>query len=303
MKSINAIKMSLVVISVFFLTAGIAGNGKAELSPSLDVSPVRIAFDGNGNLLVSDYTYGQILTVAPDTLDITSEFYIDGRPLGVAWANGMVYVGNSTTGQVEVYSPAGVEQFVLGQVTTPLDIAVGNGHVYVVDGFDRVVKIFTLDGSFVGTIPQNGYDSEMLANPTGITVDEASQRIYVSDYGDLGLAGSPIDPRIQVFGIDGTPAYSINSRIKTRYRFTMPQGLTVNDSNQLYVIDSLTGRILVYDAATGKLLRRMKRTGQIRRFKMKMPLDLVIDPFTHDIFVTNSRMASIKVFAGAGVIK
>jgi DNA-binding beta-propeller fold protein YncE len=300
MKSINVVKISLVIILVFLLSAGGAGSGKAEPGSTLDISPVRLAFDGNGDLLVSDYTYGRILTVAPDTLDIIGEFDINGRPLGVAWTNDFVYVGNSTTGMVEVYNTAGVEQFVLGTVLTPLDMAVGSGNVYVVDGSARLVKIFTQDGTFVGTIPENGYDPDILANPTAITVDTDTRRIYVSDYGDLGNAGSPISPRIQVFGFDGSLSLTINAGTSDRYRFTMPQGLTLNGNNKLFVIDSLTGKIFVYNATTGTLLRKIRRTGRGGRSIMKLPLDLVIDPSTQDVFVTNNRMASIKVFAGAG---
>jgi DNA-binding beta-propeller fold protein YncE len=241
--------------------------------------------------------------VAPDTLDIIGEFDINGRPLGVAWANDFVYVSNSTTGMVEVYNTAGVEQFVLGAVATPLDMAVGSGNVYVVDGSDRLVKIFTQDGTFVGTIPENGYDRDILANPTAITVDAVNRQIYVSDYGDLGNAGSPISPRVQVFDYDGLFSSTINAGTGNTYRFTMPQGLTINGNNQLFVVDSFSGRILIYDAATGALLRKMKRTGRVGKSRMRLPLDLVIAPSTRDVFVTNNRMASIKVFAGAGGVR
>ena len=43
----------------------------------------------------------------------------------------------------------------------------------------------------------------------------------------------------------------------------------------------------------------MKGTGIDKGpFAMKMPLDLVIDSTTNDVFVTNNMMASIKVFSG-----
>lgn len=302
------VKISLAIVSVFFLAALQVNNGKAEMLASLDTSPVRIVLDGNGDLLVTDYTYGQVLTVAPDTLDIIGEFNVNGRPLGIAWGNDLIYVGNSSTGQVEAYNTAGEEQFVLGYgnypIEMPLDIAVGNGNVYVVDGWDKVVKVFTQDGTFIESIPENGFDPDVLVNPTAIAVDDTSQRIYVSDFGDLGNTTDPIDPRIQIFNFEGELVSSINSKIIDKYQFTTPQGLTVNRNSQLFVIDSLTGKIFIYDAATGTLLRKMRRTGKRSgRFGMKLPLDLVIDPYTNDVFVTNNRMANIRVFSGAGDIQ
>ena len=306
-KKIDNFKKTLIITAICTIASIAASNGNTEVTSTLEASPARIAFNGDGLLLVTDYTFGQVLTVAPDTLDIIDEININGRPLGIAWANDLVYVGNSTTGQVEVFNGAGQEQFVLGYgnypIETPQDIAIGNDNVYVVDGSDNVVKIFNLDGTFVSTIPENGFDQNILANPTAITVDEINQQIYVSDFGDLGIARA-IDPRIQVFGFDGTLLYSINSGEANKYRFTMPQGLTLNDNNELYMIDSLTGEIHIFDALNGMLISKVKGSGiNAGTFAMQMPLDLVIDKTTNNVFVTDNMLASINVFEGAGEIK
>jgi DNA-binding beta-propeller fold protein YncE len=306
MMKTDVFKKTLIAAIICTMATSFASIGKAEVPSSLGVSPARIAFNGNGDLLVTDYFSGRVLTVAHDTLNVIDEINVNGRPLGVAWVNDLVYVGNSTTGQVEVYNVAGQEQFILGYgnhpIETPQDIAIGNGNVYVVDGTENVVKIFSQDGIFVGTIPENGHDQLILANPTAIALDDINQQIYVSDYGDLGNA-FVIDPRIQVFGFDGNLLYSINSGDTNKYRFTMPQGLTVNGNNQLYVTDSLTGEIHIFDATNGTLQSKVKGSGiDAGVFMMKMPLDLVIDNLTNDVFVTNNMMASVKVFEGAGGI-
>lgn len=306
MKKIDNFTKSLTI--AFFCTVATltAGACFATVPSTLDASPARIAFNGNGDLLVTDYTFGQVLTVAPDTLDIISEININGRPLGVAWTNDLVYVGNSTTGQVEVFNTAGQELFVLGHgnypIETPQDIAIGNDNVYVVDGSENVVKIFNQDGTYISSIPANGYDENILANPTAITVDNSNQQVFVSDFGDLGRTKA-IAPRIQVFDFEGTLLYTINSGDTNKYRFTMPQGLTVNGNNELYVIDSLSGEIHIFDTLNGTLLSKVKGSGiAAGAFMMQMPLDLVIDDTTKDVFVTNNLMASIKVFEGAGGI-
>lgn len=304
MKHLATLKSYLAVAAACILAALPAATGMAQVTSTLNISPVRIAINGSGDLLVSDYIYGQVLTVAPDTLDIIGELNINGRPLGVAWADGFTYVGNSSTGQVEVYDIFGQEQFTLGFGTIPAgmpqDIAIAAGNAYVVDSKAGVVRIFTLNGLFQGTIPQNGYDQTILANPTAIAVDEINQKIYVSDYGDLGKARIN-SPRIQVFNLDGSPAYTIQSGTTGKYRFTMPQGLTVDSGGRLFVIDALSAEIQVYDTTDGALLNKVKGSGiKEGPYAMQLPLDLVIDDTTNDLYVTNNRLASIKVFAGAG---
>lgn len=280
------------------LAALVATSGLVQATQTFDTSPVRIAFNGNGDLLVSDYSYGQVLTLDPVSLDIIDELTVNGRPLGVAWANGLTYVGNSSSQQVEVYNAYGQEVYTLGfgtvTISAPQDIAIGNNEIYVVDGGAKVVQVFDQDGTSAGTIPQAGYDKNILANPTAITVDEVTGKIYVSDYGDLG-AGD-VAPRIQVFKADGTFAYTINSGSANKFRFTMPQGLTVNN-NKLYAIDTNTSEIHVFDATNGTLLSKVKGSGITSGVNaMKLPLDLVIDNTTNKMFVTNSKMASISVF-------
>lgn len=306
MKKITIKNKLFVVVTTCIMLSLLASFSMAELSTDLDASPARIALNGNGELLVTDYAYGQVLTVAPDTLDIINTIDINGRPLGIAYANEFIYVGNSTTGQVEVYNSYGQEQFVLGfgnyPIHKPQDMAIGNGNVYVVDGTEEVVKVFDQDGTFINTIPGTGYDQKILANPTAIAVDEINQQIYVSDYGDLGTIPG-IEPRIQVFDFTGSLVYTINSGSSSKFRFTMPQGLYINGTHQLYVIDSLTGEIHIFNALNGNLLSKVKGSGIPEgQSASKMPLDLVIDNTTQNVFVTNNMMASIKVFPGAGEI-
>ena len=84
----------------------------------------------------------------------------------------------------------------------------------------------------------------------------------------------------------------------------MPQGLTLNDNNELYMIDSLTGEIHIFEALNGMLISKVKGSGiNAGTFAMQMPLDLVIDKTTNNVFVTDNMLASINVFEGAGEIK
>lgn len=295
-------KLLTTAFLLLLLVAVLNANCLAETTSSVHSTPTRIAFNDSGNLLVSDYTNGKIVTVNSDTMDIVGEFAMNGSPLGIAWADGLTYVGNAATRQVEAYNSFGQVQFVLGfgnvPVTAPQDIAINNDKIYVVDGGAKVVKIFGLDGIFINTLPESGFNNHILANPTAIAVDDVNNIIFVSDYGDhISL------PRIQAFNLDGSLAFTIQAGSVNKYRFSMPQGLAV-DKGLLYAVDAHSAEIHIFDSADGSLVGKVKGTGiKTGPNAMKLPLDLVIDGETDTIFVTNSRMAEIKVFTGTGGLR
>ena len=255
-----------------------------SMGSTLTTTPVRMAFDGSGNILVTDYTYGQVLTVTPDKLAVIHEININGRPLGVAWANGLIYVGNNTTKRVEVFNEYGQNIFDLGHGQhpdiCPQDIVITD-YVYVVDSNDNTIKVFDLDGTFVTTL-----GDKILTNPTAITVDDFDELIFISDYGDLG---KNINPSIKVLDKQGNLVYSIKAGKPNKFRFSMPQGLVVQNY-KLYMVDALSSEVHIFSTIDGRLLSKVKGSG----IDMRLPLDLLIKGDT--LYVTNSLDGSIKIF-------
>ncbi len=141
------------------LAAGIAHAQPASLPAGTTLlSPVRIAFMESGPLLATDYAGRSVCLLQRKSLKVLRCFSVEGKPLAVAWAKGLVYVGNETSGTVAVYNPAGKWRFDLGSekgsVGLPTDIAVDerNGRLFVLDGRERSIKVFGLDGSRLFTI-------------------------------------------------------------------------------------------------------------------------------------------------------
>ena len=256
-----------------------------SMASTLTTTPIRMAFDGDGNILVTDYTFGQVLTVTPDELNIISEININGRPLGVAWADGLIYVGNSTKKRVEVFNEYGQNIFDLGHgqysVDRPQDIAITD-NVYVVDGSSKDIKVFEKDGTYITTIGEG-----VLSNPTGIAV---SDRIFVSDYGDFVKKDYP---SIKVLDKSGNLLYIIKSGQPNKFRFSMPQGLALKE-DKLYLVDALTSEIHIFKAESGMLLGKVKGSG-IKEgiYGTKLPLDIIIN---EKIYVTDSLTASIRTY-------
>ncbi len=305
------LRIILLLAGVTFFSLGVTGlsqgKGAVEVKgrktgPHELYSPIRLAFGADGSLLVSDYRVGAIMTVDPKDRQVTRSFAVQGKPLGVAYAKGRIFVGNDSKACIEVYNRAGVKlkNFVFSQpVQKPTDIAVDEkqGYVFVVDAAQKKVKVFNLKGTFIRSFP--GLDPDNLVNPTGITVDPAAGEVFVSDYGDIT---NYIYPRIQIFDYNGNLLDTIKGK-KGMFgvRFSRPQGLAVDDSGHVFMVDCYSGEILVFDRYNGSTLKTMAGYGTDPG-QLRLPLDIVIDPSSKDIYVTNNRSAAIEIFKNGGVL-
>lgn len=262
-------------------------------------SPIRLTMTPEGNLLVSDYQLGMIVTVDHKSLNATRWFPVQGKPLGVAYARGHIYVGNASKKCVEVYAPGGKKLYQLnGEIKQPTDIAIDEkkGLVFVVDAEQKNVNVFNLKGGFILSFPAAANN---LVNPTGITLGPAAGEVFVSDYGDLKIS---VYPRIQIFDYSGSLLDTINGK-KGMFgvRFSRPQGLAVDDSGHVFMVDCYSGEIMIFDRYSGQTLKTMAGYGTDPG-QLRLPLDIVINPTSKDIYVTNNRAAAIEIFVKGGVL-
>ena len=272
-----------------FVSAETAGRSQVEL-----VSPTRIA-GGDGVLYVSDYRQKAVFVVNKTTLKPLRSFPINGAPLAVAWHRGRVYVGNESTGQVEVYNPAGKHLSDLGRpggaVMRPTDMAIDerSGSLFVVDSSDRTLKIFDLNGALTQTV-----SSPSLVNPTGIAVDPERREVYVSDYGDPALK---YPAPVQVFDYAGNLLRNFSGRTGG---FSRPQGMA-SDEEHVFLADALAGKVLILDRLTGAVVTTLGRFGS-GTGELMLPLDVLLDPMTRDVYVTNNRQGRIERFPEGGLL-
>lgn len=295
----------ILVVTVFsmqsavFAGSGAKGKGKNPGVQQLN-NPIRLALTPDGSILVSDYKLGMIVTVNGKDLKTTRFFPVEGRPLGVAYARGHIYVGNASKGCVEVYARGGKKLYQLnGVIEQPTDIAVDEteGCVFVVDGKEKRVKVFDLKGEFSRLIPGSNPDNEILSNPTGIAVDPANKEVFVSDYGDDNRY---IKPRIQIFDYNGDLVGTISGKLGMfGTRFSRPQGLAVDESGHVFMVDCYSGEIMAFDRYNGGLLKTLGGFGSAPG-QLQLPLDIVINPESKDIYVTNNRAAAIEIFKEGG---
>lgn len=280
------------------------GNDASGLdSNDVLLSPVRIAVGPDGQFLVSDHKARKIWILHRESLAVVRSIDVDGKPLGVAFAEGRIYVGNETLGAVEVYTPSGKRKAVMGlgeeRAGKPTDIAVDSEgrRLYVVDSRAKCVKVCHLDGEFLFTIPAVYPNASVLADPTGIAVDAARGELLVSDFGDGSYSARP---RIQIFKLDGTHAGQISGKSgMLGARFSRPQGLAVDPLGRVVMTDSLSCEVFILDRATGQTLDTLGGFG-LDPGQLRLPLDLVVDPDDGRILVTNNRSARIEVFPQGG---
>lgn len=303
---INAAYVTIIIffITIFFCCPStvLAGNTSNKKKPGVHQlhSPIRLTMTPDGSLLVSDYQLGMIVIVDSKTLKASRWFPVQGRPLGVAYARGLIYVGNTWKKCVEVYARGGEKLYQFnGMIKQPTDIAIDEKQalVFVVDGNQKKVKVFNLKGKFIRSFP--GSNPNNLVNPTGITLDPDAKEVFVSDYGDITKY---IYPRIQIFDYEGNFVYTIPGK-KGMFgvRFSRPQGLVVDEAGHVFMVDCYSGEIMVFDRYNGQTLKTMAGYGT-GPGKLRLPLDIVMNPSSKDIYVTNNRTATIEIFEKGGVL-
>lgn len=275
-------------------------------------SPIRIAFGPGGTLLVTDYDLKMVVLVDPATNQITGGFPVDGHPLGIAYARKKIYVGNETKACLSVFAEDGrwIEDIgggALGPLTTPTDLAVdlSTNRLFVLDFAAKAVKIIALNGAARGTIPAVTPDPFTLSTPTAIAWDPARLELLVSDFGGFAPDGSTINPRVQIFDAGGNllgtiSSYAGGGMMGGSYRFSRPQGVQADAQGQIILTDSYSGEVLIIDRATGSVLKTLGGFG-VDPGKMKLPLDLVMDDVSKDVFVTNNLLKRVEIFRQGGL--
>jgi DNA-binding beta-propeller fold protein YncE len=238
-------KLSSLPNSVSNMFEGGKGAGKGEFD-----SPIGIAVDPSGNILVADTNNGRI-----EKFSSTGAFLSIigmkgsghgqlGEPNGIAFDRaGNIYVAEvGSNHRVQKLAPDGT--FIaewkgpdLG-FYGPRRIAIGpDDSIYVVDqGHTRIVK-FSPDGHVLSSWGSKGSGDGQFNDPTSVAVDSTSGKVYVAD---------PINKRIQVFDQNG--------KFLTKWvvaEWAQPAGfedLAIDSkAGRLYASSAHTNAVLIFD--------------------------------------------------------
>jgi hypothetical protein len=208
--------------------------------------PVRVA-SADGVVYVSDNTGNQVLGSAGGTT--TTVLTGLDKPLGLAVAGDLLYVGNVGRKDVEVYS-LGQQKYLrslggAGAFQMPNSIAVASdGTVCVADSKQNVVQVFSASGAHMNTIGSQGAGNGQFNFPSAVAIDDT--RIVVGDQRNH---------RVQIFDRSGQFVSTFGSEVtggKSRDdykgKFTRVAGVALLGANIL-VLDSAHAYVQVLDGA------------------------------------------------------
>ncbi len=222
--------------------------------------PLGLATDSDCNLYVADGTAqhivvydqdGQFLRVIgnKDMFDRLTHVEVDpsGERVfavdtgGVGSLRHQVRVLNGETGEHMYYiARRGNED---GELNLPRDIALNtDGNLYIVDGGNFRVQVFTTYGEYVSQIGGIGVKTGQFSRPKSIDTDSAGN-VYVSDaaFGNF-----------QIFDTSGQLLLFVGDRSETLgpAKFMLPAGLAIDEDDRVYMVDQFFRKIDVFRPAS-----------------------------------------------------
>ena len=298
---------ALVTILIFTVFSSVPGG--SVLAQGF-VSPTRIATMPSGELLIADSKQQTLQIWDPQSTSPVRVIDAPGRPISVAFGWELFFVGNEITQSVDVLKyKKGKLKYILGgknfHIRRPSDIAldIEQGLIFVTDTATGRVLVFDKGGELLRTLPAAGQPP--LYRPTGLAVDPVRGEVLVSDFGD------PMDPEasVNIYDYDGIEKTRIDGSAGCgwfacagEYNFSRPQGLAVNSQGLIYLVDSVRGQVLVFDRDTTNGVAVIGEAGTGPQ-QLLLPLDLVIDGNTSDLYVTSNRNRRVEVFSGKGFLQ
>ena len=297
-------KHSLLAIIFLFILAGSAFASSTWLSSITGATndvPTRIAIDKEGNLYVTQPRTKNNLHVYNRHGKLIRTMYGLKGPIGVAVDNeNKIYIGNATTGSVEIYNFDLKLSHKLGkgdgEFKTPNSIATSSsGLVYVVDSKGHIVKVYNPDGSMAFSFGGWGKGNGQFNVPLDIAIDENAGELYITD---LGIYTDPVNgqtagARVQAFNLTGTYIRSFGQYGLGAGRLFRPLGITLSEG-KIYITDSFLALVNVFDKS-GNFIEAIYDTNH----QLKTPISVAVGKDKR-VFITSSNEPSIEIFGLPG---
>ncbi len=206
--------------------------------------PVSVVVDGEGNIYVSDSSKKRIY-VFNQNGDYIKSLDIDfGRPAGLAFWGGYLFVADSLKHHIYRINIQGGSIIKFGrhgkndsEFNYPTFITVKNGMLYVTDSMNNRVQIFDINGNFITKFGSIGNTYADLEKPKGVAVDSLGH-IYVVD---------AIQDMVKIFDSSGRILLFFGEKGKGLGEFWLPSGVFIDRDDKIYVADTYNSRIQVFE--------------------------------------------------------
>ncbi len=216
------------------------------------------------------------------------------KPMGVFVGNdGKIYVTDTANSDVFIFDPKKSKMATLGGLGAkifykPIGVTADtDGRVFVTDS--QVDKVTVLDA----TAKILGYlqPDEPFKQPSGIIADSVNRKLYVTD---------THTHNIKVFDLDTLKhTGTIGKRGKEEGEFNFPSHLGIDNKGNLYVVDTMNGRIQIFDK-DGKLIRAFGQFGDAPGMFAR-PKGVGVDSEGH-IYVVDAAFNNVQIFNDEGQV-
>jgi hypothetical protein len=306
--------------------------------------PAGVAVAGGGNVYVADSrndtirmmtSNGVVSTVAGSvglagSTDGTNNIAQFNNPAGVAVdGTGNIYVADTGNNTIRKVTTGGVVTTVAGSAgpagsadgtnstarfNNPKGLAVdGQGNLYVADSGNNTIRKVTGDGVVTTVAGSAGLagsadgtnNNARFNNPSGVVVDSA-YNVFVADSGNNTIR--QITSAGAVTTVAGSAGQSGSSDgTNSTARFAFPFGVTLDNSNNLYVTDTANSTIRKVSpgggvstlAGSAGLIGGSDGTGNAARFFA--PGGLAADS-VGNVYVADTGNCTVRKVTGVGVV-
>lgn len=212
--------------------------------------PSGVAVDGEGNFYVADNESRKVFVAnSANTLlrvlDLSGQVKSIGG-LVVDRARARLVIPDAKGSKVAVFTLAGELLSTVegkGYFSYPNAVAVeSDGTMDIADSFNATIVRMSADGKYLNSIGRRGDVAGSLSLVTGVAVD-SEDHIYATD-GRLHTV-TIFDKEGNALLVIGGP-YSISRGNIARGGFQIPQGISVDKNDRIYVADSFNRRIQVF---------------------------------------------------------
>lgn len=216
------------------------------------VSPVAIAEDGHGGVLVTDSELGAIFRLDAEGKPAGRLGQgIVTRPTGIARdeRTGAIYVADTRAHDIKVFDGQGSLIELIGNrgdgrgaFNTPTHLAVSDGELYVADTLNFRIHIFDTVGDDRLTFGRLGLYIGNMTRPKGVAVGRDGRIYVVESYFD----------HLLVYDRQGQLLLPIGGTGNGVGQFYLPSGVWTDPAGRVYVADMFNGRIVMFQELAGE---------------------------------------------------
>lgn len=217
--------------------------------------PYGIAGDSKGRIYVADIYNGAVSVFDKDGkflnyfAEKSPKENIFKMPAGVYISDDIVYVTDVRKDQVMMFDTNGKLLRTMGKSghKNPGEFEAPNavttdkeGNLYIVDTGNQRVQVFDKNGKFKLFIngSKDGRGDSIFVNPRGIGVDGRGNLYVVSN----------LTHYIYVFDKTGKQIFVFGGQGDMDKQFSLPNGLFIDDKDQIYITDTTNQRIAVWQS-------------------------------------------------------